>query len=190
MLKQLKPALVLFALLTVLTGLLYPGFITLLAQALFPYQADGSLILKDGQVQGSALIGQSFDQPQYFWGRLSATGSVPYDASSSGGSNQSVLNPALEKKAADRLAALRAADPGNPAPVPVDLLTASASGLDPDISPAAAAYQAARVARARGLALETVRQLIQRHTSGRVLGFLGEARVNVLQLNLALDALQ
>jgi potassium-transporting ATPase KdpC subunit len=190
MLKLLKPALILFALLAVLTGLVYPAFITLVSQVIFPNQANGSLIVQNGQVVGSELIGQQFTDPSYFWGRLSNTGSLPYDASNSGGSNYGPLNPALHKQAADRIAALRAADPGNDLPIPVDLVTASGSGLDPNISPDAAAYQAGRVARLRSLPLGTVQSLITQFTQGRVLGFIGEARVNVLQLNLALDGLK
>jgi potassium-transporting ATPase KdpC subunit len=187
MIKQLKIALILFGLFTVFTGLVYPAVITGLAQGLFPYQANGSLIVRNGQVVGSELIGQQFDQPKYFWGRLSA---VNYDASTSGGTNYSNLNPALEKQVTDRMAALKAADPSNTQAVPVDLVTASGSGLDPDISIAAARYQAARVARARSLSVDQVNTLIDQHTQGIFLGFLVEPRVNVLELNLALDALQ
>jgi potassium-transporting ATPase KdpC subunit len=190
MLKQLKTAAVLFGLLTILTGLLYPALITGIAQALFPSQANGSLISSNGQVVGSSLIGQQFDAPKYFWGRLSATGDHPYNAASSGGSNLGPTNPALQKQVSDRIAALKAADPSNTLPIPVDLVTASGSGLDPDISIAAARYQAARVAQARGIALDRVESLIDQHTTGPTLGFLGEARVNVLALNLALDALK
>lgn len=188
--KQLRPALILFAALTILTGLLYPLTITGLAQMIFPHQANGSLIIKDGKVMGSELIGQQFTNPRYFWGRLSATGGSPYNASASGGSNYSVLNPNLEKLVQDRLTALHAADPGNYEPVPVDLVTASGSGLDPDISIAAARYQAPRVARLRGLSIDQVLALVNQHTKGRTLGFLGEPRVNVLDLNLALDGIQ
>lgn len=188
--KQLRPALILFAALTILTGLLYPLTITELAQMIFPHQANGSLIIKDGKVMGSELIGQQFTNPRYFWGRLSATGDSPYNASASGGSNYSVLNPNLEKLVQDRLTALHAADPGNYEPVPVDLVTASGSGLDPDISIAAARYQAPRVARLRGLSIDQVLALVNQHTQGRTLGFLGEPHVNVLDLNLALDGIQ
>lgn len=188
--KQLRPALILFAALTILTGLLYPLTITGLAQMIFPHQANGSLIIKDGKVMGSELIGQQFTNPRYFWGRLSATGDSPYNASASGGSNYSVLNPNLEKLVQDRLTALHAADPGNYEPVPVDLVTASGSGLDPDISIAAARYQAPRVARLRGLSIDQVLALVNQHTQGRTLGFLGEPHVNVLDLNLALDGIQ
>jgi K+-transporting ATPase ATPase C chain len=190
MLKQLKPALLIFALLSVITGLLYPGTVTLLAQLLFPQQANGSLLVVDGKIAGSALIGQNFSGPQYFWGRLSATSGQPYNAAASSGSNLGPLNPNLAAQVQARLDELRAADGQNTLPIPVDLVTASASGLDPHISPAAAAYQAGRVARTRGLPLEQVENLIAENTQGRALGFLGEARVNVLQLNLALDGLQ
>lgn len=188
--KQLKPALVLLLVFTLITGILYPTLITGLSQWLFPTQANGSLISQNGKIVGSALIGQQFDQPQYFWGRLSATAGEAYNASASGGSNLSVLNPALQAEIDGRLAALKAANPNNAAPVPVDLVTSSGSGLDPDISVAAANYQAARVARARGLSLAQVNTLIQKNTYGRIFGFLGEASVNVLKLNLALDKIQ
>ncbi len=190
MLKQLKIAAILFGLLTILTGLIYPALITGIAQVLFPKQANGSLITQNGQVVGSTLIGQQFDAPKYFWGRLSATGDHAYNASASGGSNLGPTNPALVKQVSDRLAALKAADPQNTLPVPVDLVTASGSGLDPDISPAAAHYQVARVARVRGLPVDTVQRLVDQYTQGRTLGFIGEARVNVLELNLALDQLK
>ena len=188
--KQLRPALVILVIFTVITGILYPSLITGLAQLIFPHQANGSLITQNGQVVGSELIGQQFDQPQYFWGRLSDTSGVAYNASASGGSNYSVLNPALETQVEARLAALKAADPENTQPVPVDLVTASGSGLDPDISVAAANYQAARVAKARNLNLDQVNALIKQYTRGRILGFLGEQTVNVLELNLALDKIQ
>ena len=190
MLKQLKVALILFGLLTILTGLLYPALITGLVQVIFPQQANGSLISHNGQVVGSALVGQQFDDPKYFWGRLSATGDHPYNAASSGGSNLGPTNPALIKEVSDRIAALKAADPQNTLPIPVDLVTASGSGLDPDISIAAARYQAGRVARLRGLALERVSALIDQYTTGPTFGVLGEPRVNVLGLNLALDGLK
>jgi K+-transporting ATPase ATPase C chain len=183
----LRPALVLFVLLSVVTGLLYPLLITGLAQAAFPDAASGSLVSKDGQVVGSRLIGQPFADPKHFWSRPSATSPMPYNAANSSGSNQGPSNPALADAVKARIAALRAADPGNAQPVPVDLVTASASGLDPHISRAAADYQAARVARARGLPEAEVRGLVERHTEGALLGFIGEARVNVLALNLALD---
>lgn len=185
---QLRPAIVLLALLTLLTGVLYPLAVTALAQAVFPAQAKGSLIVADGQVVGSTLIGQSFDQPRYFWGRLSATAPLPYNGAASSGSNYGPLNSALLEAAQARIDALKAADPANSAPVPVDLVTASGSGLDPHISPAAAAYQVARVARARGLEESVVQVLVTAHTEGRTFGFLGEPRVNVLLLNRALDA--
>ena len=183
----IRPALVLFALLSALTGLIYPAAVTGAAQALFPSQAAGSLVVRDGKPVGSALIGQNFSDPKHFWGRPSATAPQPYNASASGGSNLGPLNPALVDAVKARVEALRAADPGNTAPVPVDLVTASASGLDPDISPAAARYQAARVARVRGVSVEQVNALVDRHTQAPLWGLLGEPRVNVLALNLALD---
>jgi potassium-transporting ATPase KdpC subunit len=189
-LSVLRPALVLFLLLTVLTGFLYPLLVTGLAQLLFARQATGSIIMRQGHAVGSRLIGQSFSDPRYFWGRPSATTPQPYNGMASTGSNQGPLNPALLDAVKARIAALRAADPGNEAPVPVDLVTASGSGLDPEISVAAANYQAARVARVRGLSPERVQGLIAQHTQGRLLGVLGEPRVNVLELNLALDALK
>ena len=189
-LSALRPALVLFLLLTVLTGLVYPLLVTGLARLLFAQQATGSIIMRHGQAVGSRLIGQSFSDPRYFWGRPSATTPQPYNGTASTGSNQGPLNPALLDAVNARIAALRAADPGNEAPVPVDLVTASGSGLDPEISVAAANYQAARVARARGLSAQRLQGLIARHTQGRLLGVLGELRVNVLELNLALDALK
>jgi K+-transporting ATPase ATPase C chain len=183
----LRPAIALFALLSIVTGLLYPAVVTLVAQSAFAAQANGSLVVRDGKVIGSRLIGQPFADPKHFWSRPSATAPMPYNAGSSGGSNLGALNPALADAVKARIEALRAADPGNLAPVPVDLVTASASGLDPHISRAAADYQAARVARARGLPVEQVRALIERHTETPWLGFIGEPRVNVLALNLALD---
>lgn len=185
----LRPAGVLFLALTLLTGVAYPLAVTGAAQLLFPAQAGGSLILRDGKPVGSSLIGQNFSDPGHFWGRPSATGPMPYNASASSGSNQGPLNPALVDAVKARVEALRAADPGNAAPVPVDLVTASASGLDPHISPAAARYQSARVARVRHLPLEKVQQLVAQETEAPWLGLLGEARVHVLKLNLALDAL-
>lgn len=186
----LRPALVVFAVLTLLTGIAYPLVVTGAAQALFPAKASGSLILVDGKPVGSDLIGQNFSDPKNFWGRPSATGPTPYNASASSGSNQGPLNPALTDAVKARVAALRAADPGNTALVPVDLVTASGSGLDPHISPAAAAYQAERVARVRNVSPEKVRQLIADHTEQPVLGVLGESRVNVLKLNIAVGALK
>lgn len=185
----IRPAMVLFLLLSVVTGMIYPLLVTGVAQSLFPVQARGSLILRDGKAVGSGLIGQNFSAPQNFWGRPSATGPMPYNAAASSGSNQGPLNPALVDAVKARVDALRAADPGNTAAVPVDLVTASASGLDPHISPAAAHYQAARVAKARGLSLEKVQALVDAQTASPWLGFLGEAQVNVLKLNLALEAL-
>jgi K+-transporting ATPase ATPase C chain len=185
-----RPALVLFLVLTLLTGVAYPLAVTGAAQLLFPDQAAGSLILRGGKPVGSSLIGQHFTDPGHFWGRPSATGPMPYNASASGGSNLGPLNPALVDAVKGRIDALRAADPGNAAAVPVDLVTASASGLDPHISPAAASYQAARVARVRGLPLEKVQQLLAQETETPLLGLLGEPRVHVLRLNLALDALK
>ncbi len=184
----LRPALVLFLLLSLLTGLAYPLLVTAVAQAAFPQAAAGSLVRRDGAVLGSQLIGQAFTAPRYFWSRPSATSPAPYNAANSSGSNLGPLNPALADAVKARIAALRAADPGNTAPVPVDLVTASASGLDPHISRAAADYQLARVARARNLVPELVRGLVERHSEGAWLGFIGEPRVNVLALNLALDA--
>jgi len=187
MLKELKPALILLALLSALTGAAYPALVTGLAQATMPDQANGSLLKENGQAVGSRLIGQPFSDPRYFWGRPSATAPMPYNGGSSGGSNQGPLNPALETAVQERIAALKAADPSQQAPIPVDLVTASASGLDPHISPAAARWQAPRVARLRGLPEAQVLALLERHTEGRQWGFLGEPRVNVLALNRALD---
>jgi len=187
MCAHLRPALMILLLMTLLTGVAYPLVVTGIAQALFPAQANGSLVIEDGKRVGSRLIGQPFDDPKYFWSRPSATSPFADNAGSSSGSNLSPTNPDLVKAVQGRVDALRAADPGNTAPVPVDLVTASGSGLDPHISPAAALYQVPRVAKARKLDSETVRQLVERHTEGRFLGFLGEPRVNVLTLNLALD---
>jgi len=186
---QLRPALMSLLILTVITGLVYPLTVTGLAQVFFPDRANGSLIQKDNTVIGSSLIGQPFDDPKYFWGRPSATSPFPYNAAASSGSNLGPTNPALVTGVLARIAALKAADPGNPLPVPADLVTASGSGLDPHISPAAADYQVRRVARARGLDEATVRELVVRHTRGRQLGALGEPRVDVLRLNLALEDL-
>lgn len=190
MTSVIRPALVSFAVLTALTGVVYPLVVTGIGRAAFPDQAAGSLIVRDGKAVGSALIGQNFSDPKYFWGRPSATGPMPYNASSSGGSNQGPLNPALADAVKVRIEALRTADPGNAEPAPVDLVTASGSGLDPHISVAGAQFQAARIARVRNLPIGQVQQLIGLHTEGRMLGFLGEPRVNVLKLNLALDALR
>jgi K+-transporting ATPase ATPase C chain len=190
MLKDLKPALLLLLVMTVLTGVAYPLLVTGVAQLAFPQKANGSLVVQDGKAVGSELVGQPFADPKHFWSRPSATSPYPYNASSSSGSNQSPLNPALTDAVAARIKALRDADPGNAAPVPADLVTASGSGLDPHISPAAAEYQVARVARVRGTTPDRVRALVADSTEGRQLGFLGELRVNVLELNLALDALR
>jgi K+-transporting ATPase ATPase C chain len=187
---SVRTALTLFLLLTVLTGLAYPLVVTAVAHLAFPASATGSLVLRDGVRVGSALIGQSFSDPRYFWGRPSATTPQPYNGSASNASNLGPLNPALTEAVKERVAALRAADPGNSAPIPIDLVTSSASGLDPEISLAGATYQAGRVARARGLPEARVRALIATHAEGRLLGVLGEPRVNVLKLNLALDALK
>jgi K+-transporting ATPase ATPase C chain len=184
-----RPAASLLVAFTLLTGALYPALVTGLAQVLFPGQASGSLIRRDGRAIGSALIGQSFDTPRYFWSRPSATSPVPYNAAASTGSNLGPTNPALLEAVRRRVEQLRLADPGNLAPVPVDLVTASGSGLDPDISPAAAAYQVARVARARGLDSARIAALVTTHTIRRTFGVLGEPRVNVLRLNLALDSI-
>lgn len=188
--NALRPVLVLFVALTVITGIVYPVIVTAIGQAAFSHQANGSLIEKDGKAVGSEIIGQQFDAPYYFWGRLSATTPNPYAAQGSGGSNLGPTNPALADEVKGRLSALHDADPSNTQPVPVDLVTSSGSGLDPDISPAAAAYQAGRVAKARGLSQEQVDNLIAQNTSGRQLDVLGERRVNVLKLNLALDQLK
>lgn len=187
MTSQIRPALATLVALTVLCGAAYPALVTGAARIAFRDQAAGSLVVQDGKVRGSRLIGQAFSAPQYVWGRPSATGPMPNNAAGSSGSNQGPLNPALLDAVKGRIEALRAADPDNRAPVPVDLVTASASGLDPHISPAAALYQAARVARARGVPQSRVEQLIHAHTGHALLGFLGEERVNVLELNLDLD---
>ena len=186
----IRPAIVLFLVMTAITGVVYPLVVTGISQVAFPRQAGGSLIERDGKAIGSRLIGQSFSDPKYFWSRPSATSPQPYNAIASSGSNQGPLNPALTDAVKSRVEALRAADPNNTAPVPVDLVTASASGLDPDISVAAANYQAARIARIRGLKPDAVQALIAARTQGRLLGVIGEPRVNVLELNLALDTLK
>ena len=185
--SELRPAWVVFVLLTLLTGVVYPMVVTGVAQVAFDRQANGSIITAGDRVVGSGLIGQPFSSQKYFWGRPSATSPQPYNGGVSSGSNQGPINPALATAVKERIAALRAADPGNIAPVPVDLVTASGSGLDPHISPAAAEYQVERVARARNVAPDDVRKLVQRATEGRTWGILGEPRVNVLQLNLSLD---
>jgi K+-transporting ATPase ATPase C chain len=193
MFAQLRAAIVSLFALTVVTGVAYPLLVTGVAQAAFPHQANGSLVEKDGKVLGSHFIGQPFDDPKYFWGRLSATSDsngkpLAYNGAASTGSNLGPTNPALVDEAKARIDALRAADPENKADIPVDLVTSSGSGLDPDISPAAAEYQVRRVAKARGLDEARVRALVAAHTEDRQLGFLGEPRVNVLELNLALDS--
>jgi K+-transporting ATPase ATPase C chain len=187
MLAIFKPALRVLILLTLLTGVIYPLMLTGIAQFVFPAQANGSLIEENGQPVGSRLIGQPFDDPRYFWGRPSATSPFPYNAASSSGSNLGPSSAKLHEIVRQRVAVLRAADPANSAPIPIDLVTASASGLDPHISVAAARYQVPRIARVRGIPEKVLFDLIDQHTDGRTLGFLGEPRVNVLALNLALD---
>ncbi len=192
----IRPALVLLLIFTLLTGVVYPLVVTGIAQVIFPHQANGSLITNNGKTVGSELIGQQFDQPQYFWGRISATGDFPYNAfnadtlTGSSGSNYGPTNPALKEMVQARIDALRAADPANTQPIPVDLVTASGSGLDPNISVAAAKYQIPRVARARGLSEAEVQALVDEYTQSRTLGILGEPRVNVLKVNLALDGIK
>ncbi len=190
MVSQLRPAIMAFVLLSIITGLLYPFAVTGVAQVLFPQQANGSLIGQNGQAIGSKLIGQPFDAPKYFWGRLSATSPYPYNAAASSGSNLGPTNKALTDEVQARIDALRKADPTNTAPIPVDLVTSSGSGLDPDISVDAAMYQVHRVATARGLSDAQVQQLVTQYIQPRQFGILGEERVNVLELNLALDALK
>ena len=185
---HLRPCLVLFALLTLLTGVAYPALITVIAQVVFHDQANGSVIMRDGKAVGSDLIGQTFDDPSYFWGRPSATGPTGYNSAASSGSNLGPTNPALLDAIKGRVEAIRAAHPDQTKSVPVDLVTASGSGLDPHISPAAAEFQVARVAKVRGLSEDKVRELIASNTEGRSFGVLGEPRVNVLRLNLSLDA--
>jgi K+-transporting ATPase ATPase C chain len=187
MFSQLRSAVLLFVILTLVTGVLYPVAVTAIASAVFFEQSTGSPIRRGGEMVGSRWIGQAFEKPEHFWGRLSATAPA-YNAAVSSGSNYGPLNPALAEAVKGRIAALRKVDPGNKTAVPIDLVTASASGLDPHISPAAAAYQLPRVARARGISEEKLREIVDRHTSSRTLGILGERRVNVLELNLALDA--
>ncbi len=183
----IRPAVSLFVVLTVVTGALYPLVVTGIAKAAFPSQAGGSLIVQNGKAVGSSLIGQNFTDPKYFWGRPSATTPMANNGQGSGGSNLGPLNPALTDAIKGRVDALRAADPGNKAAVPVDLVTTSASGLDPEISVAAAQYQAPRIARLRGLSPSTVEDIITKHTQGRLFGLLGEPRVNVLDMNLELQ---
>jgi K+-transporting ATPase ATPase C chain len=188
MIRELRPALIVFGMLTLVTGAAYPLVTTLIGRVAFPSQVTGSVIERDGNAVGSRLLGQPFSSPQYFWSRPSATGPMPYNGAVSSGSNQGPLSPVLHEAVTARIAALREADPGNRAPVPVDLVTASASGLDPHISVAAAEYQVARVARVRNLPSTEVAALVREHTEARTFGVLGEPRVNVLALNLALDA--
>jgi K+-transporting ATPase ATPase C chain len=196
MVRQIRPAMMMLLLFTLITGVIYPLAITAIAQVIFPSQANGSIIYQNGRPVGSELIGQQFDEPKYFWGRLSDTGDFPYNAfnaqtlTGSSGSNYGPLNPALVKAAQARIDALKAADPSNTTPIPVDLVTASGSGLDPNISVAAAYYQVHRVAQARGLTDAAVKAMVDQHTQGRQFFILGEPRVNVLELNLALDALK
>ena len=190
MLKLIRQSLLVFVALTLLTGVAYPLVMTIVAQGLFSHRANGSLIERNGKVVGSELIGQQFDDPRYFWGRPSATGPTPYNAAASTGSNYGPTNPAQLDAVNARAASIKSAHPNQKGPIPVDLVTASGSGLDPQISPAAAEYQIARVAKSRGLDERQVRELVAEHTDGRTLGLLGEPRVNVLELNLALDGLQ
>ncbi len=185
--KQIKPAILIFVVLTIITGIIYPLFVTGIAQIFFRGKANGSLIYQDGKPVGSSLIGQSFDDPKYFWGRLSATSPAAYNAAASSGSNLGPLNPVLKAVVEGRVNALKEVDPENKNPVPVDLVTSSASGLDPHISPAAAYYQVPRVARVRNLPENMVKEIILRHTKGRLFGFVGEPVVNVLEVNLAMD---
>jgi potassium-transporting ATPase KdpC subunit len=187
MFAQLRSVILMFVLLTVITGVAYPLLVTGIAQVVFPHQANGSLILRDGKLVGSELIGQPFDDPKYFWGRPSATSAFPDDASASSGSNLGPTNPAQLDAVRSRVDAIKKAQPESTGPVPIDLVTASASGLDPQISPVAAEYQIARVAKARSLSEAQVRKLVAANTEDRTFGFLGEPRVNVLNLNLALD---
>ena len=189
MFALLRQTVLVFLGLTVVTGVAYPVVMTVVAQVVFPHQANGSLIERDGKLVGSALIGQQFDDPRYFWSRPSATGPTPYNAAASTGSNYGPTNPAQLDAVRGRVEALRKANPDQSASVPIDLVTASGSGLDPHISPAAAEYQIARVAKARGTSMQTIRDLVAQHTAGRQLGVLGEPRVNVLELNLAMDNL-
>lgn len=190
MIGKLRPVIMVFIMLSILTGLIYPLIVTVVAQLAFPGKAGGSLIKKDGQLGGSELIGQPFDNPKYFWGRLSSTPDFPYNGASSSGSNLGPSNPALEEAVKARVKALKAADPENKSPIPIDLVTSSGSGLDPHISPAAALYQIPRVARARGVSEDQIHRLVEQFTESRQWGFLGEPRVSVLKLNLALDRLQ
>jgi K+-transporting ATPase ATPase C chain len=196
MISQYRPAFFILLILTIITGVIHPLVVTGIAQVVFPHQANGSIISVDGKARGSELIGQQFDDPRYFWGRISATGTFPYNAFDAGtltgssGSNYGPLNPALKNMVQARIDALKAADPDNPLPIPVDLVTASGSGLDPHVSIAAALYQVQRVARVRGLSEGAVRTLVDQYTEGRQFGLFGEPRVNILLLNLALDGIQ
>ncbi|MBF0159825.1 MAG: potassium-transporting ATPase subunit KdpC [Magnetococcales bacterium] len=187
MIKELKPAFLMLTILTILTGCIYPAIVTVMAQLLFPAQAVGSLINSNGHNIGSILVGQNFSDPRYFWGRPSATAPMPYNAAASSGSNMGPLNPALEEVVKSRIVTLKESDPQQTMAIPVDLVTSSGSGLDPHISPAAAIWQIPRLARVRGLAVSVVEDLVRQHTEGRTFGVLGEPRVNVLSLNLALD---
>jgi K+-transporting ATPase ATPase C chain len=189
MIRELRPALMVFLLLTIVTGVLYPALVTVIGRLAFHDQATGSVVTRDGQAVGSRLLGQAFSDPGHFWGRPSATGPQPYNGGVSSGSNLAATNPALEQAVRDRIAALRAAGSDSGA-VPIDLVTASGSGLDPHISPAAAEFQVSRVARVRGIAESDVQKLVEQATEGRTFGILGEPRVNVLELNIALDALE
>jgi K+-transporting ATPase ATPase C chain len=188
--STLRPVLVLFVALSLVTGIAYPLLVTEVAKVAMPFEAGGSIVERDGKAVGSLLIGQSFSDPKHFWSRPSATSPGPNNATASGGSNQGPSNPALVEAVKGRIDALRAADPDNKAPIPVDLVTASASGLDPEISIAAARYQTGRIARARGIPVDRVNALVAEHAKPQLLGFLGEPRVNVLELNLALDAIR
>ena len=196
MTSQYRPAFFILLILTIITGVIHPLVVTGIAQVVFPHQANGSIISVDGKARGSELIGQQFDDPRYFWGRISATGTFPYNAFDAGtltgssGSNYGPLNPALKNMIQARIDALKAADPDNPLPIPVDLVSASGSGLDPHVSIAAALYQVQRVARVRGLSEEAVKTLVDQYTEGRQFGLFGEPRVNILLLNLALDGIQ
>ena len=189
MFAQLRSVVLMFVVLTLITGVAYPLLVTAIAQIAFPHQANGSLIVRDGKLVGSELIGQSFDDPKYFWGRPSATSAFPYDASASSGSNLGPTNPAQFDAVRTRLDAIKKAQPDSTGPVPIELVTASASGLDPEISPAAAEYQIERVAKVRGISVDQGHKLVAQNTAGRTFGILGEPRVNVLKLNLALDDL-
>jgi K+-transporting ATPase ATPase C chain len=189
-LKLIRQSLLVFVALTLVTGVAYPLVMTVVAHGLFSHQANGSLIERNGKIVGSELIGQQFDDPRYFWGRPSATGPTPYNAAASTGSNLGPTNPAQLDAVRGRVAAIKQANPDQSGPVPVDLVTASASGLDPQISPAAAEYQIGRVAKLRGLDEKPIRELVVKHTAGRTFGLLGEPRINVLELNLALDDLK